>query len=156
MFAAIHNRLGPASDAVTRSATGSKICIRFNTIHEAVQEMRHAALSISATTEAVEGNILPPSAHLSKSLLKQIVTPLCHLKFEEELKTHADLTWAKALIIGIGKGVSLGHHGPRCQCISRNLTSAYQTVDNKLSKESELREHCSSMHASGGTVEMPL
>ena len=60
------------------------------------------------------------------------------MQFEEELKSHTDLNWAKELLKGIDKGVSLGYHGPRCQHISRNFASTSQNpqiIDEELSKE---------------------
>ena len=71
-----------------------------------------------------------------------MVTPLRHLKFEEELKSHTDPSWVHELITGITKGVSLGYQGQRCQRISKNLISAYShphIIDDELSKELRLQ-----------------
>ena len=108
----------------------------------AVQEERHASSSTFATREAVEGNTQLVGVLPSSSPLKQIITPLRYQHFEEELKTHTDPNWVKELLKGIDKGVSPGYHGPRCQRISRNLSSAFkhpQIIDEELSKEVRAR-----------------
>ena len=79
-----------------------------------------------------------PGAPLGPSLLSSILTPLRLLKFKEELRNHPNPAWVADILTGIDKGVPLGYHGPRCQRISRNLTSAFQhpdIIDNELNKE---------------------
>ena len=108
----------------------------------AVQEERRASSSMLATQEAVEGNTQPAGAPPSCSPLKQIITPLRLQQFAEELKFHTDPNWVKEILKGIDKGVSLGYHGLRCQCISRNLASASQhpqIIDEELSREVRAR-----------------
>ena len=70
---AILSRLAPATDTVTHTSTGAKICIHFT---GTVQEERHASSSTFATREAVEENTQLVGALPSSSPLKQIITPL--------------------------------------------------------------------------------
>jgi hypothetical protein len=94
------------------------------------------------TNEAVEGITQLISAPPSNHQFKQIVMPLRHLKFEEELKSQTDPTRAHELITGIMKGVSLGYQGQRCQRISKNSISAYshpQIIDDELSNKLRLQ-----------------
>ncbi len=109
---------------------------------EDVPKAKLANSSTSVTSEAAEEITQPVSAPPSNHQRKQIVTPLRHLKFEEELKSHTDPNWAHELITGITKGVSLGYQGRKCQRISKNLISAYshpQIIDDELSKELRLQ-----------------
>ena len=76
--------LGPLEDTITHTATGAEICIRFNTPRGCTKG-EPANLRTSATNEAAEGITQPVSAPPHNSQLKQIVTPLRHLQFEEEL-----------------------------------------------------------------------
>ena len=128
------SRLGPPADTITHAA---EICIRFNTPRGCTKgeacKFRHIC------NEAMEGITQPLSAPPNNQH-KRIVTPLRHLKFEEELKSHTNPTWVQELIMGITKGVSLGYQGQRCQHISKNLISAYkhpQIIDEELSDCSE-------------------
>ena len=103
-----------------------------------VQKWTHASSSTLATGEAVKETTQHPGAPLGPSLLSSILTPLRLLKFKEELRNHPNPAWVSDILTGIDKGVPLGYHGPRCQRISRNLTSAFQhpeIIDNELYKE---------------------
>ena len=138
---AIMSHLGPPTDTITHAATGAEIGICFNTPRGCTKG-KLANSGTFATNEAVKGITQPLSAPPSNTELKQIVTPLRHLQFEEELKSHTDPTWVQELITGITKGVSLGYQGQRCQCISNNLISAYKhpkIIDEELSKELRLQ-----------------
>lgn len=109
-----------------------------STLSGDVQKGTYASTSISATKRTVQGIIQPADAPPSQNPLEQIITPLRYLNFKEELKHHPDPHWVKGILAGIDRGVPLGYHGPRCQRISRNLTSALQhplIIDNEIEKE---------------------
>ena len=94
--------------------------------------------STSALEEAVKGTTQLPGALPNNSHLKQIITPLRLLQFKDELSHHPDPQWVSEILHGIQHGVPLGYHGPRRQCVSRNLKSATQhprVIDDELNKE---------------------
>ena len=92
---------------------------------------------MSAIKEGVKGSTPLVSAPPSTSLLKQIITPLLHL--QEELRNHTNPIWVQELYLQESTTVShFGHQGQRCQCVSRNLVSAFAhpiVIDEELSKE---------------------
>ena len=123
----ILSRLGPMSaDHASHTAAGD-------------DEVQDANINTCTTRGTVEESTLLANAASRDSIpLGSTFTPLRYPQFEEELRNHPDQTWVKELLHNIDNGVSLGYHGPRCQCISRNLISSarfLQAIDDEIQKE---------------------